>query len=170
MEQSTNTFSPSIRIVASRRRRRTVTARLRAGVLELLVPERMPQPEREMWAENMRLRIERRLRRRPVTDEQLAGRARALNERHFGGRLRWNSVSWHDMSSWGDCSVLSADIRIANRARSLPEWVLDYLLTHEMAHLEHGDHGPGFHEMLSRYPLTERARGYLLAIDNGATA
>jgi hypothetical protein len=39
-----------------------------------------------------------------------------------------------------------------------------------MAHLEHSDHGAGFHEMENRYPLTERARGYLMAIDQGATA
>lgn len=169
MEQSQNSFSPPIRIVATRRRRRTVAARLRAGVLELLVPDWMSQPEREMWAENMRKRLERRMRRRPVTDEQLAERARLLNERHFGGRLRWRSVSWQDMSNWGDCSVMTGDIRIAKRARTLPDWVVDYLLTHEMAHLEHGDHGSGFHEMVGRYPLTERAKGYLLAIDHAVT-
>jgi predicted metal-dependent hydrolase len=168
LEQSQNPFSPPVRIVATRRRRRTVAARLRSGVLELLVPEWMPHTEREMWAENMRKRIERRMRRRPATDEQLAERARLLNKRHFGGRLRWHSVSWHDMSNWGDCSVMTGDIRIAKRAKTLPTWVLDYLLTHEMAHLEHGDHGPGFHEMVSRYPLTERAKGYLLAVDTGA--
>ena len=31
-------FSPPVRIVTSRRRRRTVAARLRAGVLEVMVP------------------------------------------------------------------------------------------------------------------------------------
>jgi len=59
--------------------------------------------------------------------------------------------------------------RLATRAASLPDWVIDYLLVHEMAHLEHSDHGAGFHELENRFPLTERARGYLMAIDQGAT-
>jgi hypothetical protein len=29
----------------------------------------------------------------------------------------------------------------------------------------HSDHGPEFHEVENRYPLSERARGYLLALD-----
>ena len=37
-----------------------------------------------------------------------------------------------------------------------------------LALLAQADHGPAFHEMVNRYPLTERARGYLLAIDQGA--
>jgi predicted metal-dependent hydrolase len=36
---------------------------------------------------------------------------------------------------------------------------------HELAHLMHSDHGPAFHEMLDRYPLAERAKGYLLAVE-----
>jgi predicted metal-dependent hydrolase len=58
-------------------------------------------------------------------------------------------------------------IRISRRAAGLPEWVRDYLLVHELAHLEHADHGPAFWELVERYPLTERARGYLMAIDHG---
>jgi predicted metal-dependent hydrolase len=44
--------------------------------------------------------------------------------------------------------------------------VLDYLLVHELAHLEQSDHGPAFHELENRYPLSERARGYLMALDS----
>jgi hypothetical protein len=57
---------------------------------------------------------------------------------------------------------------VAARARALPDWVLDYLLVHELAHLEHSDHGPAFHELVGRYPLTERAKGYLMALDAAA--
>jgi hypothetical protein len=35
---------------------------------------------------------------------------------------------------------------------------------------EHSDHGPAFHELVGRYPLTERAKGYLMALDAGAAA
>ncbi len=162
-------FAPPIRIVATRRRRRTVAARLRSGVLEIMVPDSMPVAERRRWAEVMRERIERRLRRSVPTDERLERRARALNSRLFGGRLRWRSIGFAEMvHQWASCAYVSGEIRVATRARDLPEWVLDYLLVHELAHLEHSDHGAGFWEMVNRYALTERSRGYLMALDHKA--
>jgi predicted metal-dependent hydrolase len=167
LEHDSNQFSPPVRIVPSKRRRRTVTARLRSGVLELLVPSWMPNAERQQWAETMRRRLERRMVRRRPSDERLMQRARTLNDRHFGGRLRWTSIGFVDMAhTWGSCTFTTGAIRIARRAASLPDWVLDYLLVHELAHLEQSDHGPAFHELENRYPLTERARGYLMALDN----
>jgi len=140
-------------------------------VLELLVPDWMPHVERERWAEEMRARIAKRMDRALPSDSKLTTRAQVLNERHFGGRLRWTSIAFAEMSHlWGSCTFTTGAIRIATRAASLPDWVIDYLVVHEMAHLEHSDHGPGFHELEHRYPLTERARGYLMAIDQGATA
>lgn len=159
-------FSPPIRILATRRRRRTVAARLRSGVLELMVPATMPVAERQRWAEVMRERIEKQMRRRRPTDERLARRADALNERYFGGRLRWTSIGFTDtVSLWGSCTFASGAIRIAARLARFPDWVLDYVLMHELTHLIHSAHGPAFHEMLDRYPLAERARGYLLAVE-----
>ena len=119
----------------------------------------------------MSRRLQRRLERSAQSDERLASRARSLNDRHFGGRLRWTSIGFTDMANlWGSCTFTSGAIRIAKRAATLPEWVLDYLLVHELAHLDHSDHGPAFRELESRYPLTERARGYLMAIDHSAEA
>jgi len=144
-----------------------VAARLRAGVLELLVPAWMTRPEREHWAEVMRRRIEKRQLRARPSDERLQQRARALNARHFGGRLSWTSIGYADMQRlWGSCTFTDGAIRIARRAAALPDWVIDYLLVHEMAHLEHSEHGPAFHAMEDLYPLSERARGYLMALDS----
>jgi predicted metal-dependent hydrolase len=161
-------WRPPVRIVPSRRRRRTVQARLRAGILEILVPHDLPERERQHWVEVMRTRIERQLVRARPTDERLEIRARDLNRRLFGGRLRWNSIAFADQGRrWGSCSYTAGVIRISLRAAKLPPFVIDYLLVHELAHLEHADHGPAFWEMVNRYPMTERARGYLMAIDHG---
>jgi predicted metal-dependent hydrolase len=163
-------FSPPVRIVASRRRRRTVAARLRSGVLEVMVPASMSLAEQQHWADLMKARIERQLHRRRPTDERLQRRACALNERFFGGRLRWNSVGFTDTASlWGSCTFTSGAIRVATRLSKFPDWVLDFVLMHELAHLVQSDHGPAFQEMLNRYPLAERARGYLLGAEQMAT-
>ena len=162
-------FQPPVRVIATRRRQRTVSARLRSGVLELLVPAWMSAADRERWAEAMRLRLEKRMRRSLPSDERLERRAHTLNRRHFGGRLTWTSIAFAEMTSrWGSCSFTDGAIRVATRAARLPDWVLDYLVVHELAHLEHSDHGPGFQELENRYPLAERAKGYLMALDQAA--
>src|SRR5690242_11254231 len=164
---SASLTQPPIRIITSRRRRRTVAARMRSGVLELLVPATMPHAEREHWAEVMSRRLEKQAERRRPSDDRLEERARRVNERFFGGRLRWSSIGFTDMERlWGSCTFTDGAIRIARRAANLPEWVLDYLVVHELAHLLQSDHGPEFHALENRYPLTERAKGYLLALDS----
>jgi hypothetical protein len=45
----------------------------------------------------------------------------------------------------------------------MPAWVLDWVLIHELAHLEVPDHGPRFKSLVDRYELAERATGYLMA-------
>jgi predicted metal-dependent hydrolase len=162
-------WQPRIRIVASPNRRRTVSARVVDGVLELRVPAHMPPAEQAEWAERMRVRLERRLQRARPTDARLEERARALNRRHFDGRLRWTSIAFATQTSrWGSCTYAAGIIRISTRAAGLPDWVLDYLLVHELAHLEVPHHGPRFWALVNRYPLTERARGYLMALDHQA--
>ena len=160
-------WSPPIRVVATPRRRRTVYARLNRGVLELRVPQTMPEAERQRWAETMRRRIERQISRSRPSDAALERRARVLNLRHFAGRLRWNSIAYAEQQNrWGSCTYTAGVIRISDRAARLPGWVLDYILVHELAHLEEAEHGPAFWELVSSYPLAERARGYLMALDH----
>jgi len=42
--------------------------------------------------------------------------------------------------------------------------VRDYVIIHELAHLVRPDHSPAFWKLVQRYKLTERARGYLMAL------
>jgi hypothetical protein len=51
----------------------------------------------------------------------------------------------------------------------MPGWVLDSVLVHELAHLEMAGHGRDFQELVGRYELTERAKGYLIAKGEGQT-
>lgn len=168
-DNAQESWQPEIRVVASSRRRRTVSARLVEGVLELRVPSWMSQRERDEWAERMRGRIARQIRRAQPSDADLQRRARLLNRRHFGGRLRWSSIGYAGQEKrWGSCSYLSGVIRISSRAARLPSWVLDYIVVHELAHLERAEHSAAFWELVAAYPLAERARGYLMALDHSA--
>jgi predicted metal-dependent hydrolase len=169
MAEPNGSWRPQVRVTPSPRRRRTVAARLVDGVLEVRVPAWMGVAEREKWAERMRVRIERQVRRAGPTDEQLERRAALLNRRIFGGRLRWSSIAYAEQERrWGSCSPESGVIRVSSRAARLPGWVLDYLLVHELAHIEVPSHGERFWQLVAGYPLTERARGYLIALDHQA--
>jgi predicted metal-dependent hydrolase len=41
--------------------------------------------------------------------------------------------------------------------------VIDYVIVHELAHLEVAGHGADFWKLADRYPKAERAIGYLIA-------
>lgn len=163
--------SPSpaeLRIIPSPRRRRSSSARVIGNVIEVRVPALMPPAEQRRVAEQLRDRILRSIgRMRRVPD--LERRAQELNLRLFAGRLRWQAIGFAEQRSrWGSCTPESGTIRIARRAAGLPPWVLDAVLVHELAHLVEANHGPRFWELAGRYPLMERARGYLMALDHGA--
>jgi len=134
------------------------------------VPLWMSEAERQQWAQRMLARIQRQVRRARPTDADLEERANRLNRELFAGRLCWTSISWapSQVSRWGSCSIESGVIRIAERLQGLPPWVLDYVIVHELAHLQIAGHGPRFWDLVNRYRLTERARGYLIAVDHRA--
>lgn len=69
---------------------------------------------------------------------------------------------------WASCSPADASIRISDRLRESPDWVLDYVLVHELAHLLESGHTPKFWALVRRYPRTERAIGYLQGVSAAA--
>jgi predicted metal-dependent hydrolase len=72
--------------------------------------------------------------------------------------VRWST---NQGRRWGSCTPSDATIRISDRVRGMPRWVLDYVLLHELAHLVEPGHGAEFWKLLEAYPRTERARGWL---------
>ena len=55
------------------------------------------------------------------------------------------------------------EFRLSSALASYPDWVIDYVIVHELAHLRQPDHTPAFWALVDRYPRSERARGYLMA-------
>jgi hypothetical protein len=52
---------------------------------------------------------------------------------------------------------------VSTRLAAFPDWVIDYVVVHELAHLEVHGHGDDFWRLVARYPRTERAIGFLIA-------
>ena len=45
---------------------------------------------------------------------------------------------------WGSCTPSEGTIRISRSLASFPDWVLDYVLVHELAHLREPSHSERF--------------------------
>ena len=136
------------------------------------MPARLSRAEEQRWVALMLDRIARQEARRRPSDGQLLARAGDLSARYLGGRARPGSVRWVDnqRSRWGSCTPSDRSIRLSARLQSMPDYVLDYVLLHELAHLIVPAHGPDFWALLEGYARTERARGYLEAMSSPENA
>jgi len=156
-----------VELVRSIRRRRTISARLDGNRLIVQVPAGLTPAEEQAWAEKLGSRIMATRRRRELNqDGDLAARAQELNARYFEGRLQFSDVRYvtNQQHRFGSCTPSEGTIRISDRVAKLPAWVRDAVLVHELAHLAEANHSRRFWKLANRYPLMERARGYLMAI------
>jgi hypothetical protein len=159
----------SVRVVRSHQRKKTVSARLveDGAVLEVLAPAHISDAELAPIIDSLRGRVLRRAAKpKRADDRALVERAGELNRQYFGGKLRWNEIRYvtNQNARYGSCTPATGTIRISHRVAAMPGWVRDYVLVHEMAHLVEANHGKRFWALVNRYPRTERARGYLMAL------
>lgn len=157
-----------VQVIRSRRRRKTVQAVVVDGVIRVHMPSWMSAEDEATYVASLVGRLEKRFRSEHVDVDQ---RARTLARRY--GLPQPASVVWSDRqrSRWGSCSTHSGEIRVSRRLADWPDWVLDYVLVHELAHLVEPNHSPAFHALVARYPRAERAKGFLIAksLDDGET-
>ncbi len=153
----------AIEVRRSTRRRRTVSAYREGDRTVVLIPARMSEAEERRWVTVMLDKLAAQESRRTLGDAELVERAERLSAQFFDGRARPASVRWvtNQNTRWGSCTPAEGSIRLSHRLQGMPEYVVDYVLLHELAHLLVPGHGPDFWRLLEAYPRTERARGYL---------
>jgi predicted metal-dependent hydrolase len=163
------TRKPVVEVRRSQRRRRTVSAYRDGERVVVLIPDRFSRAEESEWVERMLARLAAREERIQRSDQELAGRARRLTARYLSDYAHLvvpASVRWvtNQNGRWGSCTPDDGTIRISHRIQEMPDWVLDYVLLHELAHLVVPSHSARFWNLVNRYPKAERARGYLEGI------
>ena len=154
-----------VEVHRSSRRKKTISAEIVGDALVVSVPQRLSRAEEQEWVERLAGRLaERRRRDRLHGDGDLARRAAQLADRYLGG-VRPGDISWTptQRTRWGSCSPEDGSIRISLAVSEYPPWVRDYVIVHELAHLVVAEHSDAFWSLVNRYPLTERARGFLIA-------
>lgn len=156
-----------VEVIRSRRRRKTVQAEVVDGTIRVSMPASMSAADEREYVTYFVDRLDRRYRSAHVDLEQ---RARELAARHdlpAPASVRWSTTQ---RKRWGSCSIEARTIRVSSRLGDWPSWVLDYVLVHELAHLVEPNHSPAFHALVARYPLAERATGFLIAKSFGEDA
>ena len=155
-----------VKVVRSRRRKRTVSACVVNDTLLVRAPLALSAGRLEKIVASLKSRFERKkIKEELDRREDLTQIAARLNEKYFGNQLKINSVEYvaNQKSRFGCCNYRSANIRISHRIGALPAWVRDYVLIHEMSHLIEPNHSKAFWDIVSRYRLAERARGFIMA-------
>ena len=148
----------------SKRRRRTVSAYREGDRIVMLIPASLSRRQEAEWVETMVARVEKaEARRRPSDDELLRARDRAQPHLARAGERCRPRVRWVDnqRSRWGSCTPVDRSIRLSRRLQDMPDWVIDYVLVHELAHLIEAGHNDRFWAWVGRYPEAERAKAWL---------
>ena len=151
----------TVEVIRSRRRTRTVGARLVGSVLEVSVPCWMSAAAAERWAAVMSTRFARKA---DASLVDLDRRAAELARRYDLPRTGVDPLGRRRCAPAGArCTPSTRRIRISIRLAPYPDWVRDYVIVHELAHLAPSGSRPAFWRLVDRYPRAERARGYLMA-------
>ena len=163
-----------VEVRRSSRRRRTVTAYRESGRTVVLIPAAFSRAEEQRWVAQMVAKLQTREERRRRSlggDDELMARAQALSAAHLDGVPQPASVRWVDNQNrrWGSCTPADRSIRLSSRLRAMPEYVVDYVLVHELVHLLEPGHNEHFWSLVARYPRAERARGFLEGIEQAGT-
>jgi predicted metal-dependent hydrolase len=170
MSQTSAPAERTVEVRRSKRRRRTVSAYREGDRIVVLIPASLTRAQEAEWVETMVARIERAEARRRPTDAELMRRATSLSDAYLDGQAVPSSVRWVDnqRSRWGSCTPADRTIRLSRRLEPMPDWVVDYVLVHELAHLVEAGHNARFWALVERYPQSERAKAWLDGYSAGA--
>ena len=105
--------------------------------------------------------------RKGRTDKDLQERAEYLNKRFLKNKIKWTSIRWVNNMKYrlGSCTTggpTDGHIRISSVIKPYPQYVIDYILVHELAHRLFPNHSREFWDFVkSNYPKTDKAIGFI---------
>ena len=155
-----------VEVVRSKRRRTTIEATREGNKVVVRLSATLTKAEQRRWVAEMVGRIEQTEHLSRLNEKRdLEKRARELHQRYFQSRPALRSIKYvaNQRDRYGSCTPADATIRLSHVLADFPDWVRDYVIVHELAHLRVADHSSYFWQLVRRYPHAERARGFLIA-------
>jgi predicted metal-dependent hydrolase len=157
----------TLTLLVERKRVKNINARLSGSTLSVSAPLNTPQATLDKVIPDLARRLVRRLRAREVNADEdalaIANRVAArFPNRPAVARVQFVTTQG---ARWGSYSSATHTIRLNAALREMPRWVLEAVVAHELAHVTHHDHGPGFWKLLrSVDPDVDRADAFLAGV------
>lgn len=162
-----------VEISHDKRLAKSVRWNVRQDTIQVRVPTHLRPDDLERLLHDILVRVEKkRARSLQKNDLSLEQRAQAINRQYFDGELRWHTIRWvsnmaRRLGSCTEGGATDGDIRISDRIKTWPMYVVDYVIAHELAHRKYPNHSVEFWAYLARYPHLERARGFIEGVAFG---
>jgi len=146
---------------------RVLLYRMVGDTMHINAPVGISQERLQKIIDKFKIRFEKHKLKRELnkTPEILKETANQLNNQYFSGKLEIKSIEYsvNQDRIFGICNHRTKNIKISYRLKEMPDWVRNYVIIHELAHIVEPNHGENFWNIVNRYSLSERARGYLIA-------
>jgi predicted metal-dependent hydrolase len=161
---------PDYRVIRKQRRRRSISAFRQGGVIEIHIPAKMSKRQELEIIPEMIAMVVRREGRSRKTDLQLLQIGRQLLAKYLPEfDVAPASINWRSMSErWGSCTTVDRTIRISDRLIGAPNYVLDYIIFHELIHLKIPGHDQDFHNYLNRFTDHQKCEAFLEGFELGS--
>lgn len=167
IEQTITIDGVALTLLIERKRVKNINARLREGTLAVSAPLGTPQATLDQVIPELARKLLRRARAHQINAEDDAlALARRVAER-FPKTPAVEQVRFVTTQEtlWGSYSPGTRSIRLNAALREMPRWVLEAVVAHELAHVFHHNHGPGFWKLLrSVDPDVDRADAFLAGV------
>lgn len=134
---------PTVEIIRSTRRKKTIQARQDGNKIKIYLPAGLSKQEEAQWIEKIKAKVEKKSLKKELNDDQyLQKRFSKFNNKYFDGQLSVNSIRYvtNQNTRSGSCTPASGTIRISHKLADMPIWVLDYVIMHEITQLVYPDH------------------------------
>jgi predicted metal-dependent hydrolase len=154
----------TLTLAVERKRVKNVNARLRGSTLFISAPPELPSKKLRQLAIEMARKLVRRAHAQKTNSEEDALTLAAKVARRFPQPPSVERVVFvtTQRARWGSYSQRTSTIRLNAALRSMPRWVVEAVVAHELAHAIHPDHSAAFWELLrSVCPDTDEAQAFL---------
>ena len=161
---------PQYRVVRKERRRRSISAFRQGGVIEIHIPAKMSKRQELEIIPEMIAMVLRREGRSRKTDLQLLEIGMELLTKYLPDfDVAPASINWRNMSErWGSCTTVDRTIRISDRLIGAPNYVLNYIIFHELIHLRIPGHDQDFYNYLNRFTDQQKCEAFLEGFELGS--